>query len=323
MKKNSYKKIAKNVIDLEIQALKKLKKSINNSFGQAVDAIVRCQSKTILCGVGKSGLIASKIAATLSSVGSPAFTLSASDCSHGDLGSISKKDILILISYSGETQELKNIIQYANRNRIKLIGIVSKKNSVLYRAADIKLHIPEVKEAGLGIIPTSSTNIQLAIGDALAVASLNKKKFSKYDFSRLHPSGNLGSQLKTVEDLMITGNKIPFIKENQKMKSALKIITNKKLGVLIVKNKKNKTTGIITDGQIRRANQKNKDLQSLKVKQVMTKNPINIDKNTLAAKALSLMNDKKITCLCVTSKNMKNKTIGILHIHNILEANIQ
>ena len=323
MKKNSYKKIAKNVIDLEIQALKKLKKSINNSFSQAVDAIVKRQSKTILCGVGKSGLIASKIAATLSSAGSPAFALSASDCSHGDLGSISKKDILILISYSGETQELKNIIQYANRNRIKLIGIVSKKNSVLYRAADIKLHIPEVKEAGLGIIPTSSTNIQLAIGDALAVASLNKKKFNKYDFSRLHPSGNLGSQLKTVEDLMITGNKIPFIKENQKMKSALKIITNKKLGVLIVKNKKNKTTGIITDGQIRRANQKNRDLQSLKVKQVMTKSPINIDKNTLAAKALSLMNDKKITCLCVTSKNMKNKTIGILHIHNILEANIQ
>ncbi len=309
MKKENYKKIAKNVIDLEIQALKKLKKSINNSFSQAVDAIVKCQSKTILCGVGKSGLIASKIAATLSSVGSPAFALSASDCSHGDLGSISKKDILILISYSGETQELKNIIQYANRNRIKLIGIVSKKNSVLYRAADIKLHIPEVKEAGLGIIPTSSTNIQLAIGDALAVASLNKKKFNKYDFSRLHPSGNLGSQLKTVEDLMITGNKIPFIKENQKMKSALKIITNKKLGVLIVKNKKNKTT--------------NRDLQSLKVKQVMTKSPINIDKNTLAAKALSLMNDKKITCLCVTSKNIKNKTIGILHIHNILEANIQ
>jgi len=323
MKKENYKKIAKNVIDLEIQALKKLKKSINNSFSQAVDAIVKCQSKTILCGVGKSGLIASKIAATLSSAGSPAFALSASDCSHGDLGSISKKDILILISYSGETQELKNIIQYANRNRIKLIGIVSKKNSVLYRAADIKLHIPEVKEAGLGIIPTSSTNIQLAIGDALAVASLNKKKFNKYDFFRLHPSGNLGSQLKTVEDLMITGNKIPFIKENQKMKSALKIITNKKLGVLIVKNKKNKTTGIITDGQIRRANQKNRDLQSLKVKQVMTKSPINIDKNTLAAKALSLMNDKKITCLCVTSKNMKNKTIGILHIHNILEANIQ
>jgi len=322
MKKENYKKIAKNVIDLEIEALKKLKNSLNNSFDQAVEAIVKCQSKTILCGVGKSGLIASKIAATLSSVGCPAFALSASDCSHGDLGSISKKDVLILISYSGETQELKNIIQYANGNRIKLIGIVSKKNSTLYKASDIKLYIPEVREAGLGIVPTASTSIQLAIGDALAVASLNKKKFNKYDFSRLHPSGNLGAQLKTVEDLMITGNKIPFINENKKMKDALKIITNKKLGVLIVKNKPGKTTGIITDGQIRRANEKNKDLQSLIVKEVMTKNPISINKDILAAKALNLMNNKKITCLCVNNKNIKNKTIGILHIHNILEANI-
>tara|TARA_B110000003_G_scaffold268073_1_gene297082 strand:+ start:667 stop:1638 length:972 start_codon:yes stop_codon:yes gene_type:complete len=322
MKKENYKKIAKKVIDLEIEALKKLKNSLNNSFNQAVDTIVKCQSKIILCGVGKSGLIASKIAATLSSVGCPAFALSASDCSHGDLGSISKKDILILISYSGETHELKNIIQYANRNKIKLIGIVSKKNSTLYKASDIKLYIPEVKEAGLGIVPTASTSIQLAIGDALAVASLNKKKFSKYDFSRLHPSGNLGTQLKTVEDLMITGNRIPCVNENKKMKDALKIITNKKLGVLIVKNKLGKTLGIITDGQIRRASQKNKDLQSLKVKKVMTKKPISIDKNILAAKALKLMNDRKITCLFVTSKNIKNKTVGILHIHNILEANI-
>ena len=322
MKKENYRKIAKNVIELEIEALKKLKNSLNNSFDQAVNAIVKCQSKTILCGVGKSGLIASKIAATLSSVGSPAFALSASDCSHGDLGSISKKDILILISYSGETQELKNIIQYANRNKIKLIGIVSKKNSTLYKASDIKLYIPEVKEAGLGIVPTASTSIQLAIGDALAVASLSKKKFNRYDFSRLHPSGNLGAQLKTAEDLMITGSKIPFINENQKMRDALKIITNKKLGVLIVKNKLGKTTGILTDGQIRRASQKNKDLQNLKVKKVMTKNPISIDKNILAAKALSLMNDQKITCLFVTNKNIKNKTVGILHIHNILEANI-
>jgi len=323
MKKNNYKKIARKVIDLEIQALKKLKISINNSFNQAVNSIVKCQSKVILCGVGKSGIIATKIAATLSSVGSPSFTLSASDCSHGDLGSISKKDLLILISYSGETQELKNIIQYANRNRIKLIGIVSKKNSILYKASDIKLLIPEVRESGLGIVPTSSTSIQLAIGDALAVACLNKKKFNKYDFSKLHPSGNLGAQLKTVEDLMTGGKKIPFINENQKMKNALKIITNKKLGVLIVKNRTGKTTGIITDGQIRRASQKNKDLQSLQVKQVMTKNPISIDKNTLAAKALNLMNAKKITSLCVTRKNIKNKTIGILHIHSILEANIQ
>jgi arabinose-5-phosphate isomerase len=320
MEKKNYKKIAKNVIDLEIQALKKLKNSINNSFIHAVDAIIKCQSKTILCGVGKSGLIASKIAATLSSVGCPAFSLSANDCSHGDLGSISKKDILILISYSGDTQELKNIIQYANRNRIKLIGIVSKKNSILYKAADIKLYIPEVKESGLGIVPTSSTCVQLAIGDALAVTSLHKRKFSKYDFSRLHPSGSLGAKLKIVEDLMITNKKIPFINENQKMNSALKIITNKKLGVLIVRNKRNLTTGIITDGQIRRVGQKNKNLQNLKVKNVMTKNPISVKKDMLAAKALALMNEKKITCLCVNSK--KNKTIGVIHIHNILGAKV-
>jgi len=144
IKKKNYKKIAYSVINLEINALRKLKNSINNSFNEAVDAIYKCQSKIILCGVGKSGLIASKIAATLSSVGSPAFSLSASDCSHGDLGSISKKDVLILISYSGETQELKNIIQYSNRNRITLIGIVSKKKSLLYRASDIALYIPDI-----------------------------------------------------------------------------------------------------------------------------------------------------------------------------------
>ena len=194
MKKNNYKKIAKNVIDLEIQALKKLKNSINSSFDQAVNAIVKCQSKIILCGVGKSYLIASKISATLSSVGCPSFSLAASDCSHGDLGSISKKDVLILISNSGETQELKPVIQFANRNRITLIGIVSKKNSILYKASDIKLFIPEVKEAGLGIVPTSSTTESLAIGDCLAVAALNKKGFNKKNFKSLHPKGSLGAQ---------------------------------------------------------------------------------------------------------------------------------
>ena len=322
MKKENYKEIAKNVINLEIEALKKLKKSINNSFNQAVKAIVKCQSKTILCGVGKSGLIASKIAATLSSVGSPSFFIDASACSHGDLGVISKKDILILISYSGETNELKNIIQYANRNKITLIGIVSKKNSLLYRAADIKLFIPEVKEAGLGIVPTSSTITQLSIGDALSIATMNKKKFNKFDFKKFHPAGSLSIKLKTVDDLMLKGNKIPFVDENTKMNKALKILTQKKLGVLIVKNKKDLTRGIITDGQIRRFRQKNKDLLNLRTKNIMTANPISVERNMLAAKALSLMNSKKITSLCVFNNKKKNKIIGILHIHNILKANI-
>ena len=322
MKKKNYKKIAKSVIDLEIKALKKLKNSINNSFNEAVESLANCQSKVILCGVGKSGLIAAKISATLSSVGTPSFSLSANDCSHGDLGSISKKDILILISYSGSTEELKNIIKYANRNRVTLIGIMSKKNSILYKASDIKLLIPEVTEAGLGIVPTSSTINQLSLGDALAVAVLNKKNISKKDFKKFHPSGNLGAQLRTVEELMITGNKIPFVNETLNMKKALQIISNKKLGTLIVQNNKKITTGIITDGQIRRFNTTSNNLQVLPVKKVMTKNPISINQDTLAEKALSIMNTRKITSLCVHKNKNTKKTVGILHIHNILQSNI-
>ena len=322
MKKMNYNAIAKGVISLEIKALQKLKKSLNKNFDKAVNAIVNCQSKVILCGVGKSGIIANKISATLSSVGTPSFSLSASDCSHGDLGSITKKDILILISYSGNSIELKNIINYANRNKILLIGITSKKNSDLYKNSDIGLITPEVKEAGLDMVPTSSTINQLSIGDALAVSTLKKKKINNLDFKKFHPSGSLGEKLKTVEDLMLTHNKIPFINENILMKKALKIMTEKKLGTLIIRNKKKQTTGIITDGQIRKLNSKNINLNSLKVKNVMTKNPIKIEKNTLATKALSIMNEKKITCLCVYDDKKKTNTIGIIHVHNILENKI-
>ena len=240
MNKKKFTTTAKEVINLEITALQKLKKSINNSFYDALIKISKCQSKVILCGVGKSGLIASKIAATLASVGTPAFSLAASEASHGDLGMISKKDILILISYSGKTNELKNIIQYAKRNKIFLIGIVSKKDSILYKTSDIKLLIPQVKEAA-GIVPTASTTAQLALGDALAIASMKFKKFDRLDFKKLHPAGSLGAQLKTVEDIMITGNKIPFVNENFKIIKALKILTEKKLGILIVIDKQKKT----------------------------------------------------------------------------------
>ncbi len=323
MNKNSLKNIATQVIDLEINALKILKKSINKNFDKAVNTIVNCQSKIILCGVGKSGLIAAKIASTLSSVGSPAFSLSANDCLHGDLGSITRKDILILISNSGKSQEIIPIIKFANRNKIRLIGIVSRKNSFLYKGSDIKILLPEVKESGLGVVPTSSTSIQLAIGDALAIASLKKKQFSKYDFSRLHPGGNLGKQLKTVEDVMASGAKIPFINENKKMKEAIKIISKKKLGVVIARNRNKITTGIITDGNIRKLRQKNTDFQKTLVKDVMTKDPITITSDTLAIKALRIMNEKKITSLCVIKNKNFNKTTGIIHIHHILETNIE
>ena len=312
---------AKNVINLEIKALQILKKNINNSFNEAVIQLAKCQSKVILCGVGKSGLIAAKIAATLASVGTPSFSLSASEASHGDLGMISKKDILVLISNSGETSELKNIIQFAKRNKILVIGIVSKKDSILYKASDIKLLIPKVIEAG-GIVPTSSTTAQLALGDALAISTMKLKKFGRMDFKKLHPAGSLGAQLKTVEDIMLTGNKIPFVNENMQMSKALKILSEKKLGILLIRNKKRNTIGIITDGQIRRFSQKKENFLSLKVNKIMTKKPVSIDKNELAAKALSVMNSKKITSLCVYSKKYKSKTIGVVHIHNLLQSNI-
>ena len=321
MNKKKFISTAKDVINLEIKALQKLKKNINNSFNDAVIQIAKCQSKVILCGVGKSGLIASKIASTLASVGTPSFHLSASEASHGDLGMISKKDILILISNSGETRELKNIIQFANRNKILLIGIVSKKNSILYKASDIKLLIPKVDEAG-EIVPTASTTSQLALGDALSIATMKYKKFGKMDFKKLHPAGSLGSQLKTVEDIMITGKKIPFVNENLQMSKALKVLNEKNLGVLIVRNSRKKTIGVITDGQIRRFSQKNSKFQSLPVKKIMTKKPISIDKNELAARALYLMNNKRITSLIVINKKKPLIAIGIIHVHTILQSNI-
>ena len=321
MKKKKILSSAKDVINLEIKALQKLKKNITTSFSEAVIQLAKCPSKVILCGVGKSGLIASKIAATLASVGTPAFSLSASEASHGDLGMISKKDILILISYSGKTDELKNVIQFANRNKILLIGIVSKKNSILYKASDIKLLIPQVIEAG-GIVPTASTTSQLALGDALAIATMHYKKFGKLDFKKLHPAGTLGAKLKTVEDIMITGNRIPFVNENLQMKKALKILSKKKLGVLIVQDKNKNTIGIITDGQIRRLIEKNLDFYSLPVKKIMTKKPICVDKNELAAKALSLMNNNRITSLIVIKKDKPKITVGIVHVHTLLQSNI-
>lgn len=321
MKSKTFIPVARDVISLEIKALQNLKNKINKSFNEAVFQIANCNSKVILCGVGKSGLIASKIAATLASVGTPAFSLLASEASHGDLGMISKKDILILISNSGDTNELKNIIQFAKRNKILLIGIVSKKKSILYKASDIKLLIPSVIEAE-GIVPTASTTSQLALGDSLAIASMKYKKFGKMDFKKLHPAGSLGAQLKTVEDIMITGKNIPFVKENFKMSEALKILSKKKLGILIILNNVKKTVGIITDGQIRRFAQKNTNFSKLPVKKIMTKKPIFINKDELAAKALSIMNNKKITSLLVNVKDKPSKTIGVIHIHTILQSNI-
>ena len=316
--KNETNNIGKNVIDLQIKALKKLKNSINVSFENAVKEIIKCKSKVVVCGVGKSGIIANKISATLSSVGTPSFPISASDCSHGDLGRITKKDIILLISYSGNTDELKNIIKFAKNNRILLIGIVSNKDSFLYKSSNIKLLIPEVEEAGYGIVPTSSTTSQLSIGDALAIALMEKRSFGKLDFKKFHPSGNLGNKLKTAGDLMLVKRKIPFVNENEIMKNALKILNKKNLGFLVVLNNQGLNTGLFTDGDLKRLMQKKRKIENLKIKSFMTKKPFNVEINTLASEVLSLMNKKKITNVCVYKKENKKKIVGVLHIHNIL-----
>ena len=324
MKNNKIKLIAKNVIQDEIYALKKIKLSIGNSFTQIVKTILNCKNgKIIISGVGKSGVISKKWSATFSSIGIPSFFLDASNASHGDMGQITSNDIVILISLSGQSEELKNIIQYTSRNKnIKLIGITSKKESVLYKNSDINFLLPTVKEADPGnIVPTSSTTIQLALGDAIAISCMRYNNFGKLDFKKFHPGGSLSVKLKTVSDLMLTGNKIPFVQESTTMKDALSVITKKGLGVLLIK-KRNITTGILTDGDIKRLNRKFENFKKLKIKNVMKKNPISINKNTLAAQALSIMNSKKITSLCVHKENKRNKTVGIIHIHDILKANI-
>ena len=317
--KNENIEIGKNVIDLQIKALKKLKFSIEGTFDKAVNTIIKCKSKVIICGVGKSGKIASKISATLSSVGTPSFAISASDCSHGDLGRITKKDILILISYSGNTDELKNIIKYAKSNNITLIGIVSNKKSNLYESANIKLLIPEVEEAGYGIVPTSSTTAQLSLGDALSIALMRMKNFGKLDFKKFHPAGNLANKLKTASDLMLTKSKIPFVNENEIIRNALVILNKKKLGFIVIINNHGLNTGIFTDGDLKRSLNKKKSIEKLKIKSVMTKKPYSVEENTLISDIIFKMNKRKITSVCVYNKKNKKKTIGVIHIHHILK----
>tara|TARA_B100000989_G_scaffold2409_1_gene1595 strand:+ start:6810 stop:7787 length:978 start_codon:yes stop_codon:yes gene_type:complete len=324
MQKLKTKEIAKDVIQFEINALKNLKKSINKSFIEIVKTILNCKNgKVIISGVGKSGIIARKWAATLSSTGTSSFFLDASNASHGDMGQISSNDVVILISNSGQSNELNNIIQYVTRNKyIKLIGITSRKDSLLYKYSNVKFLVPKIKEAGLeNIVPTSSTTVQLALGDAISIACMNNKNFTKFDFKRIHPSGSLSLKLKTVGDLMSTGKKIPNVNENVSMERAIRELNDKKLGVLLIKKNSN-TIGILTDGDLKRIAQRYKKFENLDLKKIMKKKPLSIDKDTLAAKALSIMNSKKITSLCVHENKRNNKTIGIIHMHDILRSNI-
>ena len=316
-----YKKIARMVISTEVDGLKKLHKSINNSFNKAVELILKKEGKLVLCGIGKSGLIARKAAATFSSVGTPSFYIDGNDFSHGDSGGVTKKDVMMVYSSSGETNELKKVITYCGRMGIKLISICQKKNSTLSKASDVSILIPISKEAGLLLLPTTSTTSFLAISDALAVALMNKKKFSLYEFKQRHQSGSIGKFLTYAEDLMIEKkNKLPLVNENKKMPEAIKIMTKCTLGTLIALNSKQHLSGVLSDGDVRKHSKEN--LKNMRVKDLMNKNPVTVEKNTLVSKCLEILQTKKITKLIVGSRSKKNKikVLGILSIHHILST---
>jgi len=311
--------IAKKVITQEITALKKLSNHLGMGFIKAVDLIHGCKGKVIATGVGKSGHIMRKISATLSSTGTSSVFLNPGDASHGDLGLVdTRQDIFLIMSYSGNTDELKNIIDFAKNFKVPIIGVASKDNSALIKASTIKILIPKVQEAGLDIVPTSSSTIQMVLGDCLAVCLMNKKKFNKENFALFHPSGSLGKQLIIVKNLMIKGADLPFVFENEKIKKAIIEITKKTLGCVLVRNLKKKITGILTDGDVRRQINKKDFLEKI-IKNFMTKKPLIIEENTLAVKALEIMNKKKITSLIVKSKNNQ---YGLIHIHHLLALGI-
>ncbi len=328
MTKPNYIKIAKQVVKIEILELKKINKLLNKSFIKTVDLIGNCKGKIICAGVGKSGIIARKISATLSSVGVSSFFLNPSEANHGDLGQIDKRDMLLIFSYSGNTSEILNMLKYANRFNIKIVGVSSKIDSLLLKASDIKILLPKVKEADPdNLVPTSSTSLQLLFGDCLAICLMNKMKFTKERFKIYHPGGNIGQALLLVKDIMIRGrNKIPLINFNNNIVTAVKTISKKDLGIgIIIKNKY--VIGIVTDGDIRRG-AKNYSKKT-KITALMSRKPLHVGENISAAKALSIMNEKKITSLIVSSDSdyKKHKVFfkpkGILHIHSLLKYGIK
>ena len=319
-----YISLAKKSADIQINELKKVKKIFNNSFVKAVDVILNCKGKVIFAGIGKSGLIARKISATFSSIGVPSFFCDPAQALHGDMGQIEKKDILIIFSYSGNTSELNNMLKYANRYRIKIIGVASKPDSILLKASDIKIILPKVKEADTtGVVPTSSTSITLLFGDCLATSVMSIKRFSKEKFKVFHPGGNIGKSLLLAKDIMVTGKKIPTISYKKSLREALGEINKKNLGIVVIKKNKY-IIGLLTDGDLRRAL---KDYSNkLGLLKFMTKKPLIVNENMPASKALSIMNEKKITSLLVVSDNdlKKSKKIlkVIIHIHFILQNGI-
>lgn len=311
---------ASRVFAYEIEGLQALSGSLDGQFVRAIDILMHVKGRTILTGMGKSGHIAVKIGATLSSTGQTSLFVHPAEASHGDLGMITPQDAVIALSNSGETAELHNVVSYTRRFEIPLIGITSRPNSTLAKVCDVALILPEVTEAcPMGLAPTTSTTMMLALGDAIAMCLLNLRNFSPNEFQTFHPGGNLGARLSRVRDYMHMGQSIPLIGHMTIMSDALIEMTQKGFGCVGVLDTQEQIIGIITDGDLRR--HLSPDMLRQKAYEVMSHDPLLIDENTLMEQALKILNDHKVTCLFITKEDTL-KPVGIIHIHDLLRAGI-
>ena len=315
--------IAKKVLKIEADAVAALAEKLDSTFEKAIDIIFKSKGRVVVTGMGKSGLVGKKIAATLASTGTPAFFMHPAEASHGDLGMVTSDDVIIAISNSGETAELSGLIPFLKRFNVGLIAMTGSRNSTLAKSADVHLDVSVKEEAcPLGVVPTASTTAALAMGDAVAVALLVKRGLKQEDFAFFHPGGNLGKKLFIkVKDLMHTGDALPFVSPEADMTKAVVEISSKRLGVAIVSDTSRKILGVLTDGDIRRGIEKwGKKFFDMKAGEVMTKNPKTISEEELAVKALSIMETHSITSLAVPDSN--GKAIGVIHLHDILKQGI-
>jgi len=320
---NEILKTGKSVIKIEAEAVANLEASINKDFIKAVDTIYESKGRVVLTGMGKSGLIARKIVATLNSTGTAAIYLHPTDALHGDLGMVRKEDVVILISKSGSTEEIVKLMPMFKRLGVKLIAMSGNPNSSLVKQSDIFLNISVKEEAcPHDLAPTSSTTATLVMGDALSVALLQKRGFTAEDFALLHPGGSLGKRLSLkIDEIMIKGDGVPVVKENSSIKDIILEMTSKRLGTTCVVDNAGKLSGIITDGDLRRLLEKTMDVKHLVATDIMSKKPKVTEKDYLASFALQLMENHKITSLIVTDKN--KKPIGIVHLHDLINLGLQ
>ncbi|MDI6793267.1 MAG: KpsF/GutQ family sugar-phosphate isomerase [bacterium] len=309
---------AKEVIRIEGEAVEALADRIDESFIKAVDLMLTCQGKVVITGMGKSGLIGQKIASTLASTGTPAMSLHPAEGIHGDLGMIGDKDLVIAISNSGETTEINSLVPVLKKMGLKIISLVGNKKSYLAGESDVCLDVSVIREAcPLGLAPTASTTAALVMGDALAVALLDSRGFTREDFAFLHPGGSLGRRLMLkVKDIMITGGRIPVVSEDVMMEEALVEITGKRLGLTTVIDQEGRLVGMITDGDVRRIVQADRDFYRRKVKDVMSRNPKSIEPDRYAVEAVEMMEKREITSLVIVDE--AKKPVGIVHLHDLL-----